>query len=399
MLRGLLSRPSKSSCEKMRLFRERVAGALSTLEAAEESLPALAELQQLREFLDDLARKNEAAKQKAAAAKAAANHQYAPPPAATSSSEAPLPTGGKQSRAEEENASGAAGASSMLSILTKRPRAGSAEEEVAGSLASVMYVHGDAREPSAGAVEELLSHVAAWLSRVLPLVRRPEGGIAFERLVELFPLEAARHASLLAAARKQASADAESDPSSSHALLGDEVEEREASDDAGAEPEAADEAAGAGGEAVAAVAGSNESERRRFADERTGRMDLAEYDKYHARRRASGLGTGAFQRWCCGRWGLGGGGGRVSKAFSLLGWLARMRAAEVVEEANRAAHGGALTEVREGAPLSRERYAAAARAASELGVGRDDNPSGAAARSAVRVGEDDGGAQGGPRPL
>ena len=223
MLRGLLSRPSKSSCEKMRLFRERVAGALSTLEAAEESLPALAELQQLREFLDDLARKNEAAKQKAAAAKAAANHQYAPPPAATSSSEAPLPTGGKQGRAEEENASGAAGASSMLSILTKRPRAGSAEEEVASSLASVMYVHGDAREPSAGAVEELLSHVAAWLSRVLPLVRRPEGGIAFERLVELFPLEAARHASLLAAARKQASADAESDPSSSHALLGDEV--------------------------------------------------------------------------------------------------------------------------------------------------------------------------------
>ena len=177
------------------------------------------------------------------------------------------------------------------------------------------------------------------------------------------------------------------------------VTQREASDDAGAEPEAADEAAGAGGEAVAAVAGSNESERRRFADERTGRMDLAEYDKYHARRRASGLGTGAFQRWCCGRWGLGGGGGRVSKAFSLLGWLARMRAAEVVEEANRAAHGGALTEVGEGAPLSRERYAAAARAASELGVGRDDNPSGAAARSAVRVGEDDGGAQGGPRPL
>lgn len=112
--------------------------------------------------------------------------------------------------------------------------------------------------------------------------------------------------------------------------------------------------------------------RRAFADARTQEMDLDEYDEFCRRRKASGLGTRTFVQWCGAMLGIKGGETKdgVTEAFSFLGWLARLRTAEVVEAANRAAHQGRL-EPLQGAPVTRAQYAAAARQLTGIKVGRD----------------------------
>jgi hypothetical protein len=405
MLRRALAKPARSNKEQMVLLRERMANALTHLEAP---TTPVANLLMLDGYLGELKTRMDTAE----------NRKYAPQPAQPGPQErtqpqqppAPLPTPKPASpppviEAATEDAADTAPAPSLLSIMegAKLARRPGAEYDLLETLRNIMYTHGDAAYPLDASVRELLEQLRAWLARVLPHVTTeakgpaptptPEAGashpsapaadtggvssrvaveLSLARLSAAFPQERARYSALLASRKRVERSTSEDEeqlgvPFEDGDLIGDGVENDEAGE--------ADTAAAADGGAAKPPPArrATDEQRQALADERTRQMGLKEYDDFSRRRKASCLGNPAFAQWCaatfelkCGRQTRA----RVPESFSFLGWLARWRAAEIVEEANRAIHGGQMQPLR-GPPISCEAYAAAARKITSLAVGRD----------------------------
>lgn len=406
MLRRTLAKPARSKSEQMVRLRERMTTALTHLEAP---TTPLATLHSLTVFLEDLKRQMDKAW----------NQKYAPQPAqhgAPASTQPhphppPLPQLAPKLEAPPlshvtptVDAAGTASAPSLLSIMesAKRARRPGAEDDLIETLRNIMYTHGDADSPLATSAHELHEQLRAWLSRLLPHVttdsRRPppkpkhedgadgsdpsasaaDGGkapaggaaeLSLARLSAAFPQERARYSSLLASRKRAERSTSEEElqlvgPCEDGELIGDMVEMDEI------DPAPALE----GSAPMPRPAGrATDEQRQALADQRTRQMGLSEYDDFSRRRKASGLGNAAFAQWCASTFELKYASqprARVPEAFSFLGWLVRWRAVEIVEEANRAIHGGRL-EPLWGPPIPREAYAAAATRITSLAVGRD----------------------------
>jgi hypothetical protein len=307
-------------------------------------------------------------------------------------------------------------APSLLSIMesAKRARRPGAEVDLIETLRNIMYTHGDSDSPLEASAHELLEQLRGWLSRLLPHViaevRRPSptpehengaggshppaliadrGGVpprvaaelSLARLSAAFPQERARYSALLAS-RKRAERSTSDEalqligPDDDGELLGDVVEMDMAATDHAPDLDVSQKNASdldVSAPKLRPAGRATDEQRQALADQRTRQMDLAEYNEFFKRRRASGLGNAAFAQWCASTFELKCASqlrARVPEAFSFLGWLARCRAAEIVEEANRAVHGGQMQPLR-GPPISREAYAAAAKRIASQAVGRD----------------------------
>eukprot|EP00316_Scyphosphaera_apsteinii_P009161 CAMPEP_0119303516 /NCGR_PEP_ID=MMETSP1333-20130426/4937_1 /TAXON_ID=418940 /ORGANISM="Scyphosphaera apsteinii, Strain RCC1455" /LENGTH=251 /DNA_ID=CAMNT_0007306215 /DNA_START=58 /DNA_END=814 /DNA_ORIENTATION=+ len=237
-----------------------------------------------------------------------------------------------------------------------------------------MYAYGDAEVPGDESLGVVLADMHSWLSAVLAAVSSsPTASGAHEAtsatqttlkkgmLESRFPLEYAAYEQLRRLSR-QAAKSAEDDAG----VESDEVVE-EVEDDLG------DFGDGCGERTEPTSVITSAAQRRHFANLRTARMGLEEYERFCARRRDGSLSTETFARWCEGLIKISCTlkSGRPTNEFRFLGWLARCRVCELVEIANRAANGKQLREVLQ--PLLAVHYRTAAqKLCNQIMVGKDD---------------------------
>eukprot|EP00967_Tisochrysis_lutea_P048320 scaffold58993_cov34-Tisochrysis_lutea.AAC.2 len=409
MLERMLARPQRSQSEQMTRLRQRMKNALEHLQTPATSLESLCLLDS---FLEELERKLSIARNRkyTSVLPPPDNPAVASPGCAAAQPELERASSCKplaQSGLPSDPSSGAVTSAPMPSLLSvlessKRQRISSFEDEVLSTLRNIMYTHGDAEHPLEDSTQEVMRHLRAWLSDLLPLVtvaartaahspsiegdenppkqssceesQVAQSTLNLSRLTSNFPKERSRYSALLASRKnveRSTSEESVMEPSDEADLLGEhvELETAECLEQNGANEGSVDSL-----QQSASIAHVYE-QRQAFADLRTRDMGLSEYEEFVRRRRSSSLGTIAFARWCRTAFGLGGSKAQirthVPEVFSFLGWLARCRVAEIVEEANRNLHGGKLAPLKNNTPIHKEQYAKASNNLVGITVGLD----------------------------